>query len=94
MNVKPLADRVVVKPVSEEAKSPGGIIIPDTVKEKPSKGEVIAVGPGKLTDDGKRVPVEVKVGDTILFGKYSGTEFELNGEKYLIMRDNEIFATL
>ncbi len=94
MNVKPLADRVVVKPLTKEEKSPGGIIIPDTAKEKPSEGEVIAVGPGKMNDEGNRIPTDVKEGDRILFGKYSGTEFELNGEKYLIMRDNEIFATL
>ncbi|OQY30017.1 MAG: co-chaperone GroES [Candidatus Cloacimonetes bacterium 4572_55] len=94
MNLKPLADRVVVKPLSKEEKSPGGIIIPDTVKEKPSEGEVIAVGPGKVADNGERISIEVKIGDRVLFGKYSGTEFELKGEKYLIMRDNEIFATL
>lgn len=94
MDVKPLADRVIVKPGSDEQKSPGGIIIPDTAKEKPSKGEVVAVGPGKLTDDGKRVPMEVNTGDKVLFGKYSGTEFEYNGQKYLIMRDNEIYAII
>jgi chaperonin GroES len=94
MNIKPLADRVIVKPSGDEQKTAGGIIIPDTAKEKPSKGEVVAVGPGKVTDDGKRIPVEVKVGDMILFGKYSGTEFEFKGEKYLIMRDNEIYAIL
>lgn len=94
MNVKPLGDRIVVKPSTEEQTSKGGIIIPDTAKDKPSKGEVIAVGPGKLEDDGKRIPMELKVGDKIMFGKYSGTEYELDGEKYLIMRENEVYAIL
>ncbi len=94
MDIKPLADRVIIKAMSDEQKTTGGIIIPDTAKEKPSKGEIVAVGPGKVTDDGKRIAVEVKVGDKVLFGKYAGTEFEYNGQKYLIMRDNEIYAII
>ena len=92
MNIKPLADRVVVKPIEEEEKKQGGIIIPDTAKEKPQKGEVVAVGPGKVDDNGKRIPMEVKVGDKVLFGKYAGTEVEIDGEDYLIMRESDILA--
>jgi chaperonin GroES len=94
MNIKPLADRVVVKPIEEEEKKQGGIIIPDTAKEKPQKGEVVAVGPGKVDDNGKRVPMEVKVGDKVLFGKYAGTEVEIDGEQYLIMRESDILAII
>ncbi len=94
MNVTPLGDRIVVKPAVEELKSKGGIIIPDSAKEKPSKGDVIAIGPGKVDDTGKRIPMELKAGDQVLFGKYSGTEYELDGEKYLIMRENEVYATI
>ena len=92
MNIKPLADRVVVKPIEEEEKKQGGIIIPDTAKEKPQKGEVVAVGPGKVDDNGNRIPMEVKVGDKVLFGKYAGTEVEIDGEDYLIMRESDILA--
>lgn len=91
MHVKPLADRVVVKPFEEMEMKKGGIIIPDTAKEKPMEGEVIEVGPGR-TDDGQRVPLEVKKGDRILYGKYSGTEVTINGTEYLIMRESDIFA--
>ena len=94
MNVKPLGDRIVVKPSVEEQTSKGGIIIPDSAKEKPSKGDVIAIGPGKVDDTGKRIPMELKAGDKVMFGKYSGTEYELDGEKYLIMRENEVYATI
>jgi len=92
MKLKPLADRVVIKPSPAEEKSRGGIILPDTAKEKPVVGEVVAIGPGKITDDGKKVNPEVKVGDKVLYGKYSGTEVTIEGEEYLIMREADIFA--
>jgi chaperonin GroES len=92
MNMKPLADRVIVKPAPAEEKTKGGLIVPDTAKEKPVIGEVIAIGPGKVTDDGKKIAPEVKVGDKILYGKYSGTEVTVEGEEYLIMREADIFA--
>jgi chaperonin GroES len=92
MKIKPLADRVVIKPSPAEEKTKGGIILPDTAKEKPVVGEVVAVGPGKVADDGKKVLPEVKVGDKVLYGKYSGTEVTVEGEEYLIMREADIFA--
>jgi len=92
MKVKPLADRVVIKPSPAEEKTKGGIILPDTAKEKPVIGEVVAVGPGKVTEDGKKVVPEVKVGDKVLYGKYSGTEVTIDGEEFLIMREADIFA--
>lgn len=92
MKMKPLADRVIVKPSAAEEKTKGGIILPDTAKEKPVIGEVVATGPGKVTDDGKKVALEVKVGDKVLYGKYSGTEVTIEGEEYLIMREADIFA--
>jgi chaperonin GroES len=92
MKVKPLADRVVVKPSPAEEKTKGGIILPDTAKEKPVIGEVVAVGPGKVSEDGKKILPEVKVGDKVLYGKYSGTEVTIDGEEYLIMREADIFA--
>ena len=92
MKMKPLADRVVIKPSPAEERTKGGIILPDTAKEKPVIGEVVAVGPGKVTDDGKKVSPEVKVGDKVLYGKYSGTEVTVEGEEYLIMREADIFA--
>jgi chaperonin GroES len=92
MKIKPLADRIVIKPSPAEEKSRGGIILPDTAKEKPVVGEVVAIGPGKVTDDGKTVKPEVKVGDKVLYGKYSGTEVTIEGEEYLIMREADIFA--
>ncbi|UCE19932.1 MAG: co-chaperone GroES [Gemmatimonadota bacterium] len=94
MKLKPLDDRVVVKPLEAEEVKKGGIIIPDTAKEKPQEGEVIAVGPGRMSDTGKRIPVEVKKGERILFGKYSGTEVTVNGKEYLIMRESDILAVL
>ncbi len=94
MKVKPLADRVVIKPAQAEEKTKGGIILPDTAKEKPVIGEVVAVGPGKVTEDGKKVLPEVKVGDKVLYGKYSGTEVTIDGSEYLIMREADIFAIM
>jgi chaperonin GroES len=92
MKVKPLADRVLVKPQEEAEVKKGGIIIPDTAKEKPQQGEVVAIGPGKVTESGQKVPMEVKKGDTILYGKYSGTEVTIDGQDYLIMRESDILA--
>jgi len=92
MKVRPLHDRVIVKRVGEVEKTKGGIIIPDTAKEKPVEGKVIAVGDGKVTDDGKKIALEVKVGDKILFGKYAGTEIQIDGEEHLIMREDDIIA--
>ncbi|MBI2383809.1 MAG: co-chaperone GroES [Gammaproteobacteria bacterium] len=94
MEMRPLHDRVIVKRLEEEKKSAGGIIIPDNAQEKPVKGEVVAVGPGKRTDDGKVHPVDVKVGDKVLFGKYSGTEVKLGGTEYVVMREDDIMAVL
>ncbi len=94
MNIKPLADRVLVRALEEAEVKRGGIIIPDTAKEKPQEGEVIAVGPGRLNDKGDRVPLEVKKGDKILFGKYSGTEVTVAGDSLLIMRESDILAVL
>ena len=94
MAFRPLGDRVLVKRVEEESKTKGGIIIPDTAKEKPQEGEVVAVGQGKRLDDGKLVPLDVKAGDRILFGKYSGSEIKLEGEEYLIIREDEILGVI
>jgi len=94
MNIKPLADRVVVKPLDAEEKKQGTIIIPDTAKEKPMQGEVVAVGPGKISDAGQKVAMEVKKGDKILYGKYSGTEVTVDGQEYLIIRESDILAIL
>jgi len=94
INLKPLADRIVVKPAEAEEKTAGGIILPDTVKEKPVEGTVVAAGPGKVADDGKAIKMEVKVGDKVLYGKYSGTEVTINGVEYLIMRESDIFGIL
>lgn len=92
MTIKPLADRVVVKPAEAEEKTSGGIILPDTAKEKPQEGTIVAVGPGKVSDNGTKVPMEVKTGDKILYGKYSGTEITIEGEEHLIMRESDILA--
>jgi len=92
MNVRPLHDRVLIKRIEEKELVKGGIIIPDTAKEKPMEGEVIAAGPGKITDSGNRAALDVKAGNRILFGKYSGTEIKIDGEEYLIMREDEILA--
>ena len=94
MNFRPLHDRVLVRRVEAEEKTAGGIIIPDTAKEKPQQGKVIAVGAGKPDKDGKKMPLDVKAGDTILFGKYSGQEIKLEGEELLIMREDEVLAIL
>ena len=94
MNVRPLHDRIIVQRIEEGEQKIGGIIIPDTAKEKPQQGKVIAAGNGKAKDDGKRVPLDVKTGDLILFGKYSGQEIKLDGEEYLIMREDEVLAVI
>ena len=94
MKLRPLQDRILVKRVKEEEKTKGGIIIPDTAKEKPAEGKVTAVGNGKLDDNGKRVPLEIKKGDRILFGKYSGTEVTVEGDEYLIMREDDVLGVI
>ena len=92
MKVRPLHDRVIIKRVEEEEKTKGGIIIPDTAKEKPMEGEVVAVGNGKVLESGERFPLEVKKGDRILFGKYAGTDIKIDGEEHLILREDDIIA--
>ena len=94
MRIRPLHDRLIVKRLEEEEKTKGGIIIPDTAKEKPIEGEVIAVGEGVVKKDGAKIPMEVKKGDRILFAKYAGTEVKIDGEEYLMMRENEVLAIL
>jgi chaperonin GroES len=94
MKVKPLFDRVLVKRVEAEEKKKGGIIIPDTAKEKPMEGKVIAVGSGRLDEDGKRIPMEVKKGDRILFGKYAGTEIKIDDDEHIILREDEILGVI
>jgi chaperonin GroES len=94
MNVRPLHDRVIVKRLEEKEVVKGGIIIPDSAKEKPMEGEVIAAGPGKIMEDGKRAAMDVKAGDRVLFGKYSGTEIKIDDREYLIMREDEILAVI
>jgi chaperonin GroES len=95
MNIRPLYDRIVVKRLDEEtAKTSGGLFIPDSAKEKPQQGEVVAVGQGKRNDDGKLIPLDVKVGDRILFGKYSGSDIKSDGDEYLIMREDEVLGVV
>ncbi len=94
MKLRPLQDRVLVKRIAEEEKTKGGIIIPDTAKEKPQEGKIIAVGKGKVNDEGKVIPLQVKVGDKILFGKYSGSEIKIDGEEHLIMREEDILGVV
>jgi chaperonin GroES len=94
VKIRPLQDRVIVKRIEEEEKTKGGIIIPDTAKEKPQEGKVVAVGKGKLNEDGKVVPLDVKVNDRILFGKYSGSEINMDGEEHLIMREEDILGVI
>ena len=94
MKIRPLHDRVVVKRIESESKSAGGIVIPDNAAEKPDQGEVIAVGQGKRADDGKLIPLDVKPGDRILFGKYSGSDIKIDGEEYMIMREDEVLGVL
>lgn len=92
MSIRPLHDRVVIRRMEEEARSLGGIVLPDSAKEKPSRGEVVAVGNGKVATDGKRIAMEVKVGDKVMFGKYSGTEVKVDGEELLVMREEDIMG--
>jgi chaperonin GroES len=94
IKVKPLADRVVVRALEEAETMRGGLYIPDTAKEKPQQGEVVAVGPGKLSDEGKRIEMELKVGDKVLYGKYSGTEVTVDAEQYLILRESDVLAVV
>ncbi|RPJ19748.1 MAG: co-chaperone GroES [Desulfobacteraceae bacterium] len=94
MKVKPLNDRVLVLRIGEEEKTSGGIIIPDTAKEKPQEGKVVAVGPGKVNDEGKKIALDVKAGDKVLFGKYSGTEIKIDGVEHLIMKEDDILAII
>ena len=94
MNIRPLQDRIIVKRLEEEEKTAGGIIIPDAAKEKPMQGEVVAAGKGKVNENGKLNPLDVKVGDKILFGKYAGTEVKIDGEDYLIMREDDVLGVL
>ena len=94
MNLKPLADRLVVEPTEQEEVTAGGIILPETAKEKPQQGKVIAAGPGRLDEDGKRVAMEVKVGDKVLYAKYSGTEIKVDGKKVLILRESDVLAVI
>ena len=94
MKLRPLQDRILVQRVEEETTTKGGIIIPDTAKEKPAEGKVVAVGNGKLGEDGKRIALEVKKGDRVLFGKYSGTEVKISGEEYLIMREEDVLGII
>jgi chaperonin GroES len=94
MNIRPLQDRILVKRIEEEDKTEGGIIIPDTAKEKPIEGKVIAVGKGKVSEDGKVMPLDVKKGDRILFGKYAGTEVKIEGEEHLIMREDDVLGVI
>jgi chaperonin GroES len=92
--IQPLADRIVIKPLEDTEQMRGGLYIPDTAKEKPQQGEVIAVGPGKLTEEGKRIPAELKTGDRVLYGKYSGTEVTVGEEQYLIMKESDVLAVI
>jgi chaperonin GroES len=94
MKLRPLNDRILVKRVEEETKTKGGIIIPDTAKEKPAEGKIVAVGTGKIGDDGKKIPLEVKKGDRILFGKYGGQEVKIEGIEYLIMREDDVLCVI
>jgi chaperonin GroES len=94
MNVKPLADRILVRRIEEQETRKGGIIIPDTAKEKPQEGEIVAVGPGRLNEEGKRIAMEVKKGDRVLIGKYSGTEVKIDGTEYVILREDDVLGIL
>jgi chaperonin GroES len=94
MNLRPLQDRIIVKRVEEETKTAGGLFIPETAKEKPQRGEIVAAGNGKKTEDGKVLPLDVKVGDVVLFGKYAGTEVRVDGIDYLMMREDDILAVV
>ncbi|MFW6052595.1 MAG: co-chaperone GroES [Desulfosalsimonas sp.] len=94
MKIKPLNDRILVKRLEEESKTKGGIIIPDSAKEKPAQGEVVAVGDGKLNDDGKRMPLQIKAGDRVLFAKYAGTEVKIEDEEHLVMREDDVLGII
>ena len=94
MKIRPLQDRIIVKRIAEEEKSKGGIIIPDTAKEKPQEGKIVAVGKGKINEDGKVTPLDVKVNDRVLFGKYAGTEINIDGEEHLIMREEDVLGVI
>jgi chaperonin GroES len=94
MNLKPLGDRVIVKPKEPEEVTKGGIILPDTAREKPVEGTIVAVGVGRVTDDGKKIPMELKEGDKVLYGKYSGNEIKINDEEHLIMRESDVYAII
>ena len=94
MKIRPLQDRIILKRIAEEEKSKGGIIIPDTAKEKPQEGKIVAVGKGKANDDGKITPLDVKVNDRVLFGKYSGSEINIDGEEHLIMREDDVLGVI
>lgn len=92
INIKPLADRLVVKPIEREEVTKGGIVLPDTAKEKPQEGEVLAVGPGRLSEDGKRIAMDIKVGDIVIYSKYGGTEYKIDDEELVILRESDILA--
>ena len=92
IKIQPLADRIIIRPIEREEVTRGGIVLPDTVKERPVEGEVLAVGPGKLTDDGKRVPIDIKVGDTIIYTKYGGTEIKVDDEELIILNESNVLA--
>lgn len=94
MRLRPLGDRVVVEPIEKEERTPSGIILPETAKEKPQEGRVIAVGPGRLNDQGQRIPLDIKEGDRVIFAKYAGTEVKLDDKKYLILRESDIMAVI
>lgn len=94
MQIKPLSDRVVVKPLEETEQMKGGLYIPDTAKEKPQQGEIVAVGPGRMSDEGKRIDVDLKVGDRVIYGKYSGTEVTVSDQEYLILRESDVLAVV
>ncbi len=94
MRLRPLGDRVVVEPIEKEERTPSGIILPETAKEKPQEGKVIAVGPGRLNDQGQRIPLDIKEGDRVIFAKYAGTEVKLDDKKYLILRESDIMAVV
>ena len=94
LTIQPLADRVIVQRIEEEQQTKGGIIVPDTAKEKPQQGKIVAVGPGKLSDQGKRIPLEVKKGNKVLFGKYAGTEVTVGDDDYLILREDDVLAII
>ncbi len=94
MNLEPMADRVILKPIEREEVTKGGIVLPDTVKERPQEGEVVAVGPGRLSEDGKRIPLEVKKGDRVIYSKFAGTELKYEDEDYLVLRESDILAKL